>query len=58
MSVGRSVRRLVGVSHFASFAFLRILRNGKFVSEHAPAQIITAVAKIITAPAQLITDPA
>ena len=50
--VGRSVRRSVGPSHFAFFAFLGILRVGKFVFEYAPAQIITAPAQIITAPAQ------
>ena len=48
-SVGPSVRR----SHFAFFAFLGSLRVGKFVFEHAPAQIITAPAQIIIAPAQL-----
>ena len=45
-------------SHFAFFAFLGILRVGKFVFEHAPAQIMTAPAQIITAPAQIITAPA
>ena len=39
--VGRSVRSSVGLSHFF-FAFLGILRVGKFVFEHAPAQNITA----------------
>merc|ERR1719374_88519 len=53
-SVGRSVRP----SHFTFFAFLGILRVGKSVFEHAPAQIITAPAQIITAPAQVITAPA
>ena len=53
MSVGRSV-----LSHFAFFAFLGISRVGKFVSKHAPAQIITAPAQIITAPAQINTAPA
>ena len=57
-SVGPSVRRSVGPSHFAFFAFLGILRVEKFVFEHAPAQIITAPAQIITAPAQTITAPA
>ena len=61
-SVGRSVCRSVGLSvgpsHFAFFAFLGILRVGKFVSEYAPAQIITAPVQIITAPAQIITAPA
>ena len=51
--VGRSVGRSVGPSHFAFFAFLGTLRVGKFVFEHAPAQILTAPAQIITAPAQL-----
>ena len=51
-SVGRSVRLSVSLSHFAFFAFLGILRIGKWVFEHAPAQIITAPAQIITAPAQ------
>ena len=56
-SVGRSVRR--SVCHtLLFFAFLGILRVGKFVFEHAPAQIITAPAQVITAPAQLITAPA
>ena len=49
MSVGRSVGLSVGLSHFAFFAFLGILRVKKFVFEHAPAQIITAPAQIITA---------
>ena len=45
-SVGRSVGRSVGLSHFAFlFAFLGILRVGKFVFEHAPAQVITAPAQ-------------
>ena len=61
-SVGRSVRRSVGPSvspsHFAFFAFLGILRVGKFVFEHAPAQIITAPAQIIIAPAQIFITPA
>ena len=57
-SVGPSVRPSVGLSHFAFFAFLGILRVGIFVFEHAPAQINTAPAQIITAPAQLITAPA
>ena len=56
MSVGRSVGRSVGPSvrpsHFTFFAFLGILRVGKSVFEHAPAQIITAPAQVITAPAQ------
>ena len=39
---------------FCFFAFLGILRVGKFASEHAPAQIITAPAQIITAPAQTL----
>ena len=56
--VGRSVGQSVGPSHFAFFAFLGILRAGKFVFEHAPAQINTAPAQINTAPAQLITAPA
>ena len=56
--VGRSVGQSVGPSHFAFFAFLGILRAGKFVFEHAPAQINTAPALIITAPAQIITAPA
>ena len=51
-SVCRSVGLSVGPSHFAFFAFLGILRVGKFVFEYAPAQIITAPAKIIIAPAQ------
>ena len=38
MSVGPSV----GPSHFAFFAFSSILSVGKFVFEHALAQIITA----------------
>ena len=50
--VGRSVRRSVGLSHFAFFAFLGSLRVENFVSVHAPAQIITAPAQIIIAPAQ------
>ena len=50
--VGRSISPSVGLSHFAFFAFLGILRVGKFVFEHAPAQIMTAPAQIITAPAQ------
>ena len=33
------------MSHYPSFAFLGILRVGKFVFEHAPAQIITALPK-------------
>ena len=57
-SVGRSVGQFVGPSHFACLAFLGILRAGKFVFEHAPAQINTAPAQIITAPAQIITAPA
>ena len=56
--VGRSVGQSVGPSHFAFFAFLGILRAGKFVFEHAPAQINTAPAQIITAPTQIITAPA
>ena len=40
------------------FAFLSILRVGKFVFEHAPAQIITAPTQSITAPAQITTAPA
>ena len=55
--VGRSIGQSVGPSHFAFFAFLGILRAGKFVFEHAPAQINTAPAQIITAPAQIITAP-
>ena len=51
-SVGPSVRPSVRPSHFTFFAFLGISRVGKFVFEHAPAQIITAPAQIITAPAQ------
>ena len=62
MSVGRSVRPSVGPSvgpsHFAFFAFLGILGVGKFVFEHAPAQIMTAPAQIMTAPAQTITASA
>ena len=54
-SVGRSVGQSLGPSHFA---FLGILRAGKFVFEHAPAQINTAPAQIITAPTQIITAPA
>ena len=50
--------RSVGPSHFAFFAILGILRVGKFVFEHAPAQINTAPAQIITAPTQIITAPA
>ena len=57
-SVGPLVGPSVGPSHFTFFAFLGILRVGKFVFEHAPAQIITAPAQIITAPAQIITAPA
>ena len=57
-SVGRSVSWSVGLSHFAFFAFLGILRYAKFVFEHAPAQIITAPAQSITAPAQIIIAPA
>ena len=57
-SVRRSVRRSVGLSHFAFLAFLGILRVGNFVFEHAPAQINTAPAQIIIAPAQLIAAPA
>ena len=49
--VGRSVGPSVGLSHFASFALLGILRVRKFVFEQAPVQIITAPAQIITAPA-------
>ena len=56
--VGQSVGRSVGLSHFAFFAFLGILRAGKFVFEHAPAQVMAAPAQIITAPAQIITGPA
>ena len=56
--VGRSVGQSVGPSHFAFFAFLGISRAGKFVFEHAPAQINTAPAQIITAPTQIITAPA
>ena len=60
--VGRSVRRSVSPSvrpsHFAFFALLGSLRVGKFVFEHAPAQIITAPAQIIIAPAQIVTAPA
>ena len=52
MTVGPSV------CHTTFFAFLGILRVGKFVFEHAPAQIITAPAQIITAPAQIIIAPA
>ena len=37
---------------------LGILRVGKFVFEHAPAQIITAPAQIIIALAQIIAAPA
>ena len=61
-SVGRSVclsvGPSVGLSHFAFFAFLGVLRLGEFVFEHAPAQIITAPAQIIIAPAQIVTAPA
>ena len=56
--ISHRVGRSVGLSHFALFAFLGILRVEKFVFEHAPAQIITAPAQIITAPAQTITAPA
>ena len=56
--VGQSVRPSVRPSHFAFLAFLGILRVGKFLFEHAPAQIITAPAQIITAPAQIIIAPA
>ena len=49
--VGRLVGRSVGWS-ITLFAFLGILRVGKFVLEHAPAQSMTAPAQIITAPAQ------
>ena len=54
----KSPCRSVGPSPFAFFAFLGILRAGKFVFEHAPAQINSAPAQIITAPAQIITAPA
>ena len=54
----RSARRSVGPSHSAFFAFLGILKVGKFVFEHSPAPINTAPAQIITTPAQLITAPA
>ena len=57
-SVGLSVRRSVGPSHFAFLVFLGILRVGRFVFEHALAQIMTAPAQIITAPAQIIIAPA
>ena len=50
--VGPSVTLCVRPSHFAFFAFLGILRVGKFVFEHAPAQIITAPTQLITAPVQ------
>ena len=53
-----SLRPFVGPSHFTFFAFLGILRVGKFVFKFAPAQIMTAPAQIITAPAQIITAPA
>ena len=54
-----SVGQSVGPSHFVFFfSFLGILRAGKFVFEHAPAQINTAPAQIITAPTQIITAPA
>ena len=56
--IGRSAGQSVSPSHFAFFAFLGILRAGKFVFEHAPAQINTAPAQIIIAPAQLIMAPA
>ena len=56
--VSQLVGQSVGPSHFAFFAFLGILRAGKFVFEHAPAQINTAPAQIITAPTQIITAPA
>ena len=56
--VGQSVGHSFGPSDFAFFAFLGILRAGKFVFEHAPAQINTAPAQIITAPTQIITAPA
>ena len=51
-SAGRSVGQSVGPSHFAFFAFSGILRIGKFVFEHAPAQIITAPSQLIIALAQ------
>ena len=54
----KSPCRSVGPSHFAFLAFLGSLRIGKFVFEHAPAQISTAPAQIISAPAQIITAPA
>ena len=57
-SIGQSVGQSVGPSHFACLAFLGILRAGKFVFEHAPAQNNTAPAQIITAPTQIITAPA
>ena len=41
-----------------ALCFFCILRAGKFVFEHAPAQINTAPAQIITAPTQIITAPA
>ena len=52
-SVGRSV-----LSPLAFFTLLGISRVGKFVFEHAPAQIVTSPAQFITAPAQIITAPA
>ena len=57
-SICWSVCWSVGLSHFTSFAFMGILRVGKFVFEHAPAQITTDPAQLITAPAKLITAPA
>ena len=43
--ISHRVGRSVGLSHFAFFAFLGILWVGKFVFEHAPAQIVTAPAQ-------------
>ena len=57
-SVRPSIRPSVRPSHFALFAFLGTLRVGKFISEHAPAQTITAPAQIIIAPAHIITASA
>ena len=55
--VGRSVRRSVRHT-LLFFTFLGISMVGKFVFEHAPAQIMTAPAQIITTPAQIIIAPA
>ena len=51
LSVGRSVCHTLLFMHFLAWV-------GKFVFEHAPAQINTAPVQIITAPAQLLTAPA